>query len=107
MEFVIEITGDLNLAKVRKYAIIKGLVQGVWFRASTQEQALAHHVTGWVKNTYDGNVEAIFEGEAEKVEKVIQWCHKGPIGSNVEEVEVETEEYQGEYSTFSIKRSYL
>jgi acylphosphatase len=101
-----EIRGGLSLANVRKHAIIKGLVQGVWFRATTREQALAHHVTGWVKNTNAGNVEAVFEGEADDVEKVIQWCHRGPGGARVEEVDVETEEYKGEYSTFSIERSY-
>lgn len=94
------------MAKVRKHAIIKGFVQGVWFRASTQDQALAHHVTGWVKNTSDGYVEAVFEGEAEAVEKVIQWCHRGPTGATVQEVEVETEEYKGEFASFSINRSY-
>jgi len=93
------------VANVRKHAIIKGLVQGVWFRATTREQALAHHVTGWVKNRGDGNVEAVFEGETDDVEKVIQWCHRGPAGARVKEVEVETEEYIGEYSTFSIERS--
>ena len=94
------------MAKVRKHAIIKGRVQGVWFRATTQEQALAHHVKGWVMNTSDGHVEAVFEGEAENVEKVIQWCHQGPIGASVKEVVVETEEYTGEFDTFSIKRSF-
>jgi acylphosphatase len=96
----------LNLAKVRKHAMIKGFVQGVWFRATTQEQALSHQVSGWVKNTSDGHVEAIFEGEEEKVDKVIQWCHQGPAGASVQEVDVETEEYKGEFATFSIKRSY-
>jgi len=94
------------MSKVRKHAVIKGFVQGVFFRATTQEQALAHNVTGWVQNTSNGNVEAIFEGEADDVEKVIQWCHKGPRGAHVENVEVETEEYKGEYFTFSIKKSY-
>lgn len=94
------------MAKVRKHAVIKGFVQGVWFRATTQEQARAHHVTGWVKNTSDGHVEAIFEGEEEEVGRVIQWCHQGPAGASVQEVEVETEEYKGEFATFSIKRSY-
>jgi acylphosphatase len=94
------------LAKVRKHAIIKGFVQGVWFRATTREQALAHQVTGWVKNTSDGNVETVFEGEAEDVERVLQWCHQGPAGATVQNVEVKPEAYQGEFATFSIKRSF-
>ena len=81
-------------------------MQGVWFRASTQEQALAHHVTGWVKNTPDGNVEAVFEGEAQDVEKVLHWSHRGPAGATVQDVEVENEEYKGEFASFSINRSY-
>jgi acylphosphatase len=94
------------LSKVRKHAIIKGLVQGVWFRATTQEQAVAHHVTGWVKNTFDGHVEAVFEGENQDVEKVIQWCQQGPSGAIVQDVEVEIEEYKDEFTDFSIIRSY-
>jgi acylphosphatase len=96
----------LNLAKVRKHAVIKGRVQGVWFRATTQEQALAQQVTGWVKNTPDGNVEAVFEGEAEDVDRVLQWCHQGPAGAIVQDVEVEPEAYKGEFVFFSIDRSY-
>jgi len=51
------------MANVRKRVIIKGRVQGIWFRATTQEHALASGLTGWVKNTWDGDVEAVFEGE--------------------------------------------
>ena len=91
------------MAKVRKHAIIKGFVQGVWFRATTQEQALAHHVTGWVKNTPDGNVEAVFEGEAQDVEKVLQWCHRGPSEARVTNVLTDREEYSGEFEDFSIR----
>ena len=90
------------MAKVRKHVLIKGRVQGVWFRVSTQEQALANNVTGWVKNTHGGNVEALFEGEGTDVERVIQWCHVGPPGSHVKTVEVDTEIYTGEFGTFSI-----
>jgi acylphosphatase len=53
------------MANIRKHVIIKGRIQGVWFRATTQEHALSYGLTGWVKNTWDGNVEAVFEGEEE------------------------------------------
>ncbi len=91
------------MPKVRKRVIVKGRVQGVWFRATLQEKAFAHNVTGWVKNNYDGSVEAVLEGEKENTEKIIKWCHRGPRGSIVDEVEVKVEEYTGEFSTFSIK----
>ena len=93
------------MAKIRKHVIIKGRVQGVWFRATIQERALARGVTGWVKNTYDGYVEAVFEGDAEEVEKLVRWCHKGPPGAIVKEVQVKTEVYTGEYSAFLIEYS--
>lgn len=91
------------MVKVRKHIVVKGRVQGVWFRATTQEQAFAHNVNGWVRNVWNGNVEALFEGEAEDVEQVIQWCHNGPPYARVKEVKVATEEYTGEFSTFSVR----
>lgn len=91
------------MAKVRKHVIIKGRVQGVWFRSTVQQQAMSHGVTGWVQNNLNGNVEAMLEGELEDVEKVIEWCYRGPKGAIVKEVEVKTEEFKGEFSTFSIK----
>ncbi len=99
------LSSNFIMAKIRKHIIIKGRVQGVWFRATIQEHAMACGVRGWVKNTYSGNVEAVFEGDEEDVEKLIRWCRKGPRGAIVNEVKVKTEEYSGEYSTFSVKYS--
>ena len=93
------------MAKIRKHVIIKGRVQGVWFRATIQERALACGATGWVKNTYNGYVEAVLEGDGGEVEKLIRWCYKGPPGAIVKGVQVKTEVYTGEYSTFLIKYS--
>ena len=94
------------MANICRHVIIKGRVQGVWFRASTQEQALANNVTGWVKNTYDGDVEAVFEGDTEDVNRMIRWCHDGPSLAVVTEVEIESCKYTGEFKTFSILRGY-
>ena len=58
--------------------IISGVVQGVFFRASTREMALGMGLTGWVRNLPDGDVEALFEGPAETIEEAIAWCHHGP-----------------------------
>ncbi len=62
------------MANIRKHVIIKGRVQGVWFRATTQEHALSCGLTGWVKNTRDGNVEAVFEGEEENEQFKACWA---------------------------------
>ena len=81
--------------KIRAQVLIEGRVQGVFFRAETRTVARQHALTGWVKNLYDGSVEAVFEGEEENVEKVIQWCHKGPPHALVTNVTVNRELYHG------------
>ncbi len=89
--------------KVCKHVIIKGRVQGVFFRATTQEHAVAWGVNGWIKNSPGGHVEAVLEGEEQAVEKLIRWCRKGPPGAFVRKVEVHSEPYTEKYSTFSIQ----
>ena len=91
------------MAKVRKHVHIKGRVQGVWFRASTREQALSNNVYGWVQNNPRGDVEAVFEGEESDVERVIKWCHRGPSAAYVTDVEIADEKHSGEFSTFSVR----
>ncbi|UCD71113.1 MAG: acylphosphatase [Syntrophobacterales bacterium] len=88
--------------KVRARVIIGGRVQGVFFRYSTQEVANRLLVFGWVKNRWDGKVEAVLEGERERVEEVIEWCHKGPPGAHVQSIDTQWEEYLGEFDHFSI-----
>ena len=70
---------------IRKHVIIKGRVQGVWFRYSTQQEADANDVTGWVKNRYDGHVEAVFEGDSERlcVDRLSSFQHKPASGYRV------------------------
>jgi len=75
---------------------IYGKVQGVWFRAHTKDIADKLGIKGWVRNVPDGSVEAVFEGDDESVEKIIEWCHRGPPLARVERVEVEYEEPRGE-----------
>ena len=88
--------------KVRAHVIIEGRVQGVFFRAHTQNEARLRKVTGWVKNSYDGKVEAVFEGEKNAVHALIDWCHTGSPHALVKNVEIRWEDYQGEFSSFSI-----
>jgi acylphosphatase len=68
--------------------IVKGRVQGVFFRAETRDRAASLGLGGWVRNNTDGTVEAEFEGERERVESMIDWCRKGTALAEVEDVEV-------------------
>ena len=90
------------MEKVRAHVIIEGRVQGVFFRAYAHDQARLRKVTGWVKNRYDGTVEAVFEGERNAVQALIDWCHSGPPHASVKRVEIRWEDYKGESSLFSI-----
>lgn len=80
----------------RTHVFISGRVQGVWFRAHTREKAEELGISGWVQNLPDGRVEAVFEGEDEKVDEMVKWCHRGPPLSRVEKVDVEYETPKGE-----------
>ena len=88
---------------VRAHVYISGKVQGVFFREYTRNKAKSLGIKGWVRNLRDGRVEAVFEGEKEKVNKMISWCHKGSPYSKVEKVEVKWEEYRGEFNDFEIR----
>jgi acylphosphatase len=88
--------------KGRAWVVVGGSVQGVFFRYSTQEVANRLNVLGWVKNRWDGKVEAVFEGERDMVEQMIKWCHKGPPGAHVKSVDTHWEDYVGEFDQFSI-----
>jgi len=78
----------MTRARVR----ITGAVQGVCFRAATRDLARSLGVAGWVRNTPDGAVEALLQGEVERVERLLAWFRHGPAGARVDAVEVEWEE---------------
>lgn len=82
------------MAKICIHAFVSGKVQGVWFRQSTKEQALKQDVTGWAKNLADGRVETLLCGEEQAVTKVQAWLHEGPERARVDEVTIETLDYQ-------------
>lgn len=69
-----------------------GFVQGVCFRDSVRRRALASNVSGWVRNNRDGTVEAVFEGEADDVERLVAFCHEGPRRARVRRVDVTGED---------------
>ncbi len=87
----------------RVHLIISGIVQGVFFRSTMKRMADILGVKGWVKNRWDGKVEAVLEGEESAVEKLIEWAHKGPPYARVDKVEIEEEEYLGEFDNFHIR----
>ncbi len=89
-------------AQVRMH--IRGRVQGVYFRASTIQQAQALGLTGWVMNCDDGSVAAVAEGPRERLEKLIFWCWQGPPGARVTNVNAEWHQAQGSFRGFTIKR---
>ncbi len=92
------------MKKSRAHVWIKGRVHGVFFRAYTRDTALQTGVTGWVRTLPDGRVEAVFEGDDEKVRQMIDWCHVGSPISRVDSLEVQEEVYSGDFETFRITR---
>jgi len=89
--------------KQRIHIIIKGRVQGVFFRAQAKRQAQIFNITGWIKNNPDGSVELIAEGEEDNLNQLQAWCTKGPDIAKVENIKAKQEEYKGEFTTFSVK----
>jgi acylphosphatase len=84
-------TGD----RVRRRVIVRGLVQGVFFRHYARERARARGVAGWVCNRPDGSLEAVVEGEPDAVERVVGFLRSGPPHARVEDVEVHEEQPEG------------
>lgn len=82
--------------------IVKGRVQGVYFRASTQREAKRLGLSGWVKNRPDGSVEILAEGEEVSIRELYGWAQKGPSAARVERVETRWRSFTGEYADFRI-----
>jgi acylphosphatase len=89
--------------KARAHVVVSGRVQGVFFRSETQDEAVRHGLTGWVRNMPDGRVEAVFEGEKDRVDAIIEFCRRGPPGARVTGVQVTWGNYIGEFKSFSIR----
>jgi acylphosphatase len=87
---------------VRRRVVVRGYVQGVFFRDSCRREARSRGVAGWVTNRHDGAVEAIFEGEPEAVAAMVDWCSRGPRGADVDSVDETAEEPEG-LSKFEIR----
>lgn len=91
------------MADRRAHLFISGRVQGVSFRYYTRQQALDSGLQGWVRNLWDGRVEAVLEGPEEAVQKMIGWCRRGPSSARVDQVEVEWEQASGAFDGFNIR----
>lgn len=89
---------------VRLEAWIHGKVQGVWYRASTRDQAATLPVSGWVANRPDGSVQLVAEGPREALDALLRWCRQGPPAAEVERVEFEWGEATGAFDGFEIRR---
>lgn len=90
---------------VRAHVWVKGLVQGVGFRAHVDYYARQIGVTGWVRNAGYDTVEAVAEGEREKVERFIETMKEGPRMSRVDEAQIDYETVTGEFAEFGMKSS--
>ncbi len=81
--------------KVRRRVVVHGRVQGVFFRDTVRREASRHGVSGWVRNTPEGTVEAVFEGDQDAIERLIELAQEGPPAAEVERVETFEEEVEG------------
>ena len=83
--------------------LVSGRVQGVWFRETCRQEAEAVGVAGWVRNRWDGRVEAVFEGEPGPVQAMVTWCRLGPPRADVTDVEVIGEEPEGTHGFLVVR----
>ena len=91
-----------ELETQRLHAHVEGLVQGVGFRYFVLREAQAQHLTGWVRNRYDGRVEVVAEGELANLNRLLAALRTGPISSDVTRVDYAFEAAQGDFDRFSV-----
>jgi len=82
--------------------LVSGKVQGVFFRQALKVVAKKNNVSGWVRNLKDRRVEAVFEGDGKSINLVIEWTRVGPANSRIDDVNVSSEEFKNEFSTFEV-----
>lgn len=85
------------------HCLVSGLVQGVFFRAATREQAKRLGVTGWVRNLPDGRVEVLACGERGQLEALVEWLHEGPPHANVSGVDVDWQQTDEDHLDFEVR----
>lgn len=90
------------MAQKRIQVIVRGRVQGVYFRAATQREARRLGITGWVRNRPDGGVEFLAEGEEDAIKELASWANHGPSAARVDSLDVRWRGYTGEFFEFAI-----
>ncbi len=88
----------------RVHLLVGGRVQGVFFRESTKERARELQVTGWVRNLADGRVEVVAEGPESWLNEFVRYCERGPSNARVTTVQVDWDDFIGEFEDFSVLR---
>ena len=88
--------------KKRVHIFVSGRVQGIGYRDGVRRKADKLGIFGWVKNLEDGRVEAVFEGEEDKVKEIIEWAKTGPFLAKVDKIDVVSEVFLGEFNDFKI-----
>ena len=91
------------MSSKRLQVIVRGRVQGVFFRASTQREARRLGLTGWVSNRRDGAVEVVAEGGEDELRELLAYCNRGPSAARVDKVDVRWRSYTGEFADFRIQ----
>ena len=84
------------------HILIRGKVQGVFFRQALKVLAIKNNVHGWVRNLKDNRVEVLLEGDSNAVNLIIEWAHHGPANSRVDEIKLNSEEFKNEFTTFEV-----
>lgn len=89
--------------KKRVHLVISGDVHGVGFRHFVRQKALEHNLTGWVRNTPEGGVEVVAEGEEDKLSNLIDVCRTGPLLAVVKDITLEWQEFTGGFHLFCVR----
>lgn len=97
-----DMISPISRMEKRAHIFVSGRVQGVFFRDHTRRWACSLGLKGWVRNLFDGRVEALVEGERAKIEELISKLNQGPPMADVTNVEVLWEDYSGEFDGFRI-----
>ncbi len=90
------------MSKQRVRLVVRGKVQGVFFRQALKVMAIKNNITGWVRNLDDGSVEALLEGDIDDVNAIVEWAHGGPANSRVDYVEINNEDFKDEFTDFEV-----
>ena len=90
------------MTKQRAHVFVTGRVQGVFYRSFVRNKAKMLNLKGWVKNTMDGCVEILFEGETEDINAAVEECRRGPAYAQITDLRVEWEKPTGEFKAFEI-----